>query len=265
VAFHEELRNHRLKKGLILEEISEETKINVRILQALEQGNFHILPIPYVRLFMKAYAQAIDYPVEDIIRGLENELQLTGDQMASPMSNIPADLTPDKPHGDLDEKMTSSIMPTKSSQNAIFRLIGGLAVLILVIIVGKNLLRPTEAETVESPATLIPDINYAQPLDSLKLEAVIDSSHVGVLDISASGFLTIVVESEETGIDTQFLQLSETRSYALAESLRIALYPSENATLALESDTLPMSPFNNSWLVITVFKDQTELYTFPSY
>lgn len=263
MAFHEELRNHRLKKGLILEEISEETKINVRILQALEQGNFHILPIPYVRLFMKAYAQAIDYPVEDIIRGLENELQLTGDQIVPPMpTSLEGDGSP--PQSDIDERLAKSISINKSSQNSMFRLAIGIVLVVIIIVFGRNVLQPG-AETEEAPAPLLPAINYTQVLDSLRLDATGDPGNPSELAINAGGFLTLVVSRADTPADTQFLQLNDNRNFILSDSIEISLFPSENATLSIETDTLPTSPFNNSWMVISVEESGTVLNTYSSY
>ncbi|MCF6237588.1 MAG: helix-turn-helix domain-containing protein, partial [Candidatus Marinimicrobia bacterium] len=168
MAFHEDLRNHRLKKGLILEEISEDTKINVRILQALEQGDYHILPVPYVRLFMKAYAQAIDFPVEDILRGLENELKLTGEQGGSnPLSSDLAgsvDMT-----GALISDNQNMLQTERGSQSNTTRLIAGIIVLIVVIIFGKSLLRPNTPASQTPQRPLLPAINLNLSLDSLDL------------------------------------------------------------------------------------------------
>ena len=63
--FYEELRDVRIAQSLTLEEISKETKIHPRFLHALEGGEFDILPEPYIRLFLKAYAIQIgvDYKV----------------------------------------------------------------------------------------------------------------------------------------------------------------------------------------------------------
>ena len=63
--FYEELRDIRIAQSLTIEEISKETKIHPRFLHALEEGNFDILPEPYIRLYLKAYAlqNGVDYKV----------------------------------------------------------------------------------------------------------------------------------------------------------------------------------------------------------
>ena len=262
MAFHEELRNHRLKKGLILEEISEETKINVRILQALEQGDFHILPIPYVRIFMKAYAQAIDYPVEDIIRGLENELQLTGEQRLDlPMPN--ANEVTDGSTGGESSAVSSAFLGDKSNQNTVLRFVAGLAVVLLVIVVGKGLLQPEPAPT-KDVAPLLPAMNENQPLDSLTVTHSSDTLKP-LIQIRASGFLSIVNSDAEGNRDTVYLGVDQTQEFKLQADQQLACFPSEFALLLLESDTLPATPFTNSWMVIQRAGANTTIRTFAAY
>ena len=57
--FYKELKELRLSKEISLEELETRTKINIKYLKAIEEGNFDILPVPYLRLFMRAYATEI--------------------------------------------------------------------------------------------------------------------------------------------------------------------------------------------------------------
>ena len=57
--FYKELKDLRESRGISLEEIHERTKINIPYLKAIEEGDFTILPIPYLRLFLRAYAEEI--------------------------------------------------------------------------------------------------------------------------------------------------------------------------------------------------------------
>ena len=54
--FYKELQDLRVSKEISLEELETKTKINIKYLQAIESGNFEILPVPYLRLFIRAYA-----------------------------------------------------------------------------------------------------------------------------------------------------------------------------------------------------------------
>ena len=57
--FYKELKELRQSKKISLEELEVRTKINIRYLKAIEEGSFDILPVPYLRLFLRAYATEI--------------------------------------------------------------------------------------------------------------------------------------------------------------------------------------------------------------
>ena len=57
--FYKELKGLRESSKISLEEISERTKINVQYLIAIEEGDFSDIETPYLRLFLRAYAEEI--------------------------------------------------------------------------------------------------------------------------------------------------------------------------------------------------------------
>jgi cytoskeleton protein RodZ len=64
----EYLRSERLNRGITLEEISRETRISTRMLQAIEDGNTETLPAGVlVKGFLRAYAQKIGLDPETVI------------------------------------------------------------------------------------------------------------------------------------------------------------------------------------------------------
>lgn len=263
MAFHEDLRNHRLKKGLILEEISEDTKINVRILQALEQGDYHILPVPYVRLFMKAYAQAIDYPVEDVLRGLENELTLTGDQSSTAAINADLPASMDMTGAALSNAQ-NLLQTDKPGQSSLVRLFGGIIFVLIVIIFGKSLLKPQNASQQSARRQAIPGINLNQSLDSSMIERSVLANNADTLSISATDYLSIVHDDGKHRIDTLLYSPGATIALVLTDSTQISLYPSDAVMLYVKNDTLPGSPFSNSWLVIKADSTGGHLKTYST-
>jgi len=66
--FCEELKAAREFKKVRLEEISAITKINVTFLQALEDGRWDILPEPYIKGFLRAYAQCVGMNVLKVLK-----------------------------------------------------------------------------------------------------------------------------------------------------------------------------------------------------
>ena len=70
--FYKELKELRLSKEINLEELESRTKINIKYLEAIEEGDFEILPIPYLRLFIRAYASEIGGDSERALEQLDS-------------------------------------------------------------------------------------------------------------------------------------------------------------------------------------------------
>ncbi|MEE2754900.1 MAG: helix-turn-helix domain-containing protein [Candidatus Latescibacterota bacterium] len=66
-----ELKSHRERLGLSLQDVFKKTRINVAFLEALEEGNFEILPDAYVKLFLKRYAQEVKLDGDEIVQKFE--------------------------------------------------------------------------------------------------------------------------------------------------------------------------------------------------
>ena len=78
IKFYEDLKKQRNVKKITLEEISEYTKINIKYLDALENGDFSVLPNVYSRLFLRSYC---DYIGADYKKALdEYEIYTVGDR-----------------------------------------------------------------------------------------------------------------------------------------------------------------------------------------
>lgn len=69
------LQQARAEKNISLEEVQEQTKIRKRYLEAIEQGDYSILPGQfYARAFIKSYAEAIGLHAEDVLQQFADEL-----------------------------------------------------------------------------------------------------------------------------------------------------------------------------------------------
>ena len=66
-----ELKARRENMGLSLQDMFRKTRINITFLEALEEGNFEILPEAYVKLFLKRYAQEVKLDGDEIVRRFE--------------------------------------------------------------------------------------------------------------------------------------------------------------------------------------------------
>ena len=73
--FAEYLRKARLKKGATLQQIAAKSRIDLKFLEAIDNGNFGFLPDLYVKAFIKQYAKAIDLDENDTIKKYEESLE----------------------------------------------------------------------------------------------------------------------------------------------------------------------------------------------
>ena len=83
--FYKELKELRISKEISLDDLQSKTKINIRYLEAIESGNFEVLPTPYLRLFIRAYALEIG---GDANRALEQLDSFIGVSNKSAKSSI---------------------------------------------------------------------------------------------------------------------------------------------------------------------------------
>ncbi|MCL2805686.1 MAG: helix-turn-helix domain-containing protein [Treponema sp.] len=95
----EKLKNTRVEKGLSIDQISRETNISIRFLEALESENFSVFPgEPYLIGFLKNYSAFLDLDVQKIIslyRALRiQEQPVPVEQLLKNSPRIPAFLLP---------------------------------------------------------------------------------------------------------------------------------------------------------------------------
>jgi cytoskeleton protein RodZ len=77
-----DLKALREAKGLSLRDIYERTRISVFNLEAIEKGQFHLLPAPvYARPFIRSYASAIGVEDKIILDAYERHLQSLNDRI----------------------------------------------------------------------------------------------------------------------------------------------------------------------------------------
>ena len=91
VSIGEELKREREYREISLREISDATKINIRMLEAIEKDNFTALPGGiFNRNFIRAYAQFIGLDPEVMIR--KYQVQTSVDPEPPPVGKLPPNL-----------------------------------------------------------------------------------------------------------------------------------------------------------------------------
>ena len=89
--FYKELKDLRISKEISLEDLESKTKINIKYLSAIEQGDFDVLPTPYLRLFIRAYAIEIGGDADRALEQLDSFVGNSRPIATSPIKNIDKD------------------------------------------------------------------------------------------------------------------------------------------------------------------------------
>ena len=108
IKFYEELKKTRIAKKISLKEISEYTKINNKYLEAIENGDFTILPNVYTRLFLRSYCKYIDVDYNKIL-----------DQYEIHTIGYKKKVLPENDLDSLAQKTNTEHKEQKSSENSI--------------------------------------------------------------------------------------------------------------------------------------------------
>lgn len=105
-----ELKETREAQGLSLDSLQETTKIQKRYLEAIEQGNYEILPGKfYARAFIKEYATAIGLDPNKLMEEYRDEIPNTEDDGPAPYSHMQRDR---KDQGSQKSLKVFSVIPT---------------------------------------------------------------------------------------------------------------------------------------------------------
>jgi len=84
-----ELKRCREAKGLTVEQLADKTKISVKFVQNLEQGQYQFLPDVYIRAFLKTLALEVGLDQEVILRQYQHALQKPAEPKVEAVKKIP--------------------------------------------------------------------------------------------------------------------------------------------------------------------------------
>ncbi len=147
--FYQELKKLREENNIDLAEIHNRTKIDIRYLEAIEEGHFEVLPRTYMRLFLRAYVTEIGGDTKDALNQLDHHLsQVEGIEIH------------DEPTSPADSDMASgpsplltNVRPPKKLASDYIKAVVLIVVVLVVIFIIKKM-GSAESEAVGGAATL---------------------------------------------------------------------------------------------------------------
>jgi cytoskeletal protein RodZ len=103
VSLGEELKRERELREISLREISEATKISIRILEAIEHDNYKILPGGiFNRNFLRAYAQFVGLDPESVVNKYHQQVVNDGEEsLPDFVALIPEQKIPSRPRNSI--------------------------------------------------------------------------------------------------------------------------------------------------------------------
>ncbi len=195
--FGEELAQARLAKGISLIDISAETRINLKFLEAIERGQFQILPQTYVRAFLREYTLSLSLDPNDVLQRYDSIQQEShsrkSDEVVTQHTSTQAKIST----GDIKNQLLKLSPLQRNLAFGIF-----LVVIVVLVIVLANMkkesdsvkpvveipfdrvIRESEAASIPPPSAAVDSVPVfkAQQKDSLRLEiTTLDSVWISLL------------------------------------------------------------------------------------
>jgi cytoskeletal protein RodZ len=174
----ETLKKAREGRNLGLEDISKKTRISVKFLEKIENGNYDFAPEPYVRAFIRSYARVVGLNPDEVIKLYENEV---------------ASLRPKEEKK--EEKKVQFDIVSFISENTLW-LIGGFIILAMVFFIffsveEKNT-KLTKQVQKKGFETAVEEISRISPAESVKSESEVDSLELKIMATDTVWFSVII-------------------------------------------------------------------------
>jgi transcriptional regulator with XRE-family HTH domain len=222
--FGTELKARRVAQQISLTDISSETRINIRFLEAIERGDFHILPQTYVRAFLREYA---------LIVGIApDEMMHTYDEILSGPRPAPSAKTE-------EAAMTLPASSGFTDQQKRVLLVGGpiLAILIVALLFMLGPLDPSLQPAVEQSFDRVVNENEAatkrmQPLPqpATAAPAAVDSLR---LEITTSDSVWVSLTVDNLASQEYLFGQNRTRSWTAKDRFLVTMGNAGGATFRL--------------------------------
>ena len=191
--FYKELKDLRISKEITLEDLESKTKINIKYLNAIEQGDFDVLPTPYLRLFIRAYAVEIGGDSDRALEQLDSFVGRNRNSTKTTIKNI------DKDEGKIDENFSFFSLLSDSNlklRNDILKVSLLSILFIFAIIIIKNISSETENGVTNSPQSAYKNQVNIIDDEKLLLNYTEDKFIEKSLKIEPPFFLTVNSDSE---------------------------------------------------------------------
>ena len=236
--FYKELKDLRESRGISLEEISERTKINISYLNAIESGSFSEIETPYLRLFLRAYAEEIGGDSQRSLEQLDSFLGTNRPKVVSAQMN-----DDDDDELDIDYIQSFSFPGKKLRQDYI---IGGVLSLVLLfaIAIFQKIFNEESKAIITDEGPIMQNLIKPISLNDLQKNFILDQTSEELLPIKPPLFLKIKTLSQTAYTYTG--DASPPISMSIKPNQEIDLESFENNSELIFSHTIGVTIFVNA-------------------
>jgi cytoskeletal protein RodZ len=244
--FADELRQQREKAGLSLQQMATKTRIDLKFLEAIDQGNFSFLPDLYVKAFVKQFAKTIGLDENMTIKKFEaaregkeidpnppapvEEIKQVEDpKVEAPKTETPRTETPKptiisttplKSYVDEQKQKTSDDESKANSQLIIFGL-GGIGLIIIAALLYFFVFNKSDKIVVEeTPIDEVIEQNNQRYVEEEPIEQIVSDSTIVPV---SSDSLYLTFYAKETSWVFVVLDNNRTQEFTLTPNSKFSI------------------------------------------
>jgi cytoskeleton protein RodZ len=225
-----ELRRAREERNISLGDISAATRINTKFLEAIEEGNFDVLPPPYVRAFLREYAQSVNLSPESVLAQYDDAHTEKRKDQSTDGTAVVAKPGRQETGGNRGRYITLVAFGIAAAALVLFIINAGKEVPPPPIseVPFDNVVRESEA-TLVKPETIVGSIAPVKPdePDSLTLE----------MTTSDSVWVSIVIDGKKT--EEYLLPPGRRKNWIARERFQITMGNAGGASFKLNGEDIP--------------------------
>ena len=242
--FAEELKSKREEKGITLHQIRNKTRLDIKFLEAIEEGNFHVMPEVYIKAFIREYAQAIDIDPDTTIEkyNLAKEGKYA-EEKEIPLEKTESETPVDEQKFDSyeDEKASPEIPASvKKKTNYLPYIIGSAALIILIIVYFAFVRKPDKDIVLEKPFDEILD-QTQERFEVAPVEQETSAPDSLILELSALDTTWLKYRIDDNESNEIIILPRRTKTLKSAESFRLHIGNAAGVNLTLDGNQLNLS------------------------
>ncbi len=233
-----ELKSAREAKGLTIDQVHLHTRIDKKFLEALENGNFSIMPEVYIRAFIKEYASEVDLDPTEMLN--KYDLAKSGNDFDN-LNTLPDETkepTENEGTKEFTEPETENKNKTeKVKNNKLLYFVGG-GVLLIIILYFVFAPGGNDKIVVEQKYT---PANVEQPSQEIKQKTVTQKVEAKPFKVELSGLDTVWIRAKIDQSKTEEFTLvpAVTRVITVHDTLKLIV--GNIAGIKIELDKKPIN------------------------